>query len=130
MNERRHGEEIAWIVGQVDDGVISHSNGREVLAEHMATGRSAAEIVEARGFHQISDEATLGPIINSVLTANVTAIGDYRAGKSQALGFLVGQVLKATGGQANAAVVQAALRSRLDDTVDDEAEAQFLRPIR
>ena len=54
-----------------------------------------------------------------VLSANPAAVGDYRAGKPQAVGFLVGQVMKATRGQANAGVVQAALRERLDRPAGD-----------
>jgi aspartyl-tRNA(Asn)/glutamyl-tRNA(Gln) amidotransferase subunit B len=106
--------ELAAVVRQVADGAISRANGREVLAQHAASGESAAAIVEARGFRQISDSASLIPIIDSVLAANATAVADYRAGKAQAVGFLVGQVMKATRGQANAAVVQGAVRERLE----------------
>jgi aspartyl-tRNA(Asn)/glutamyl-tRNA(Gln) amidotransferase subunit B len=106
--------ELAWLVRQVADGAISRANGRDVLGEHVTTGRPAAAIVEARGFRQISDTASLTPIIDSVLEANAAAVADYRAGKAQAVGFLVGQVMKATRGQANAAVVQGAVRERLD----------------
>ena len=56
-------------------------------------------------------EAEAGPMVGM---ANPAAVADYRAGKAQAVGFLVGQVMKATGGQANAAMVQAAVRERLD----------------
>ncbi|HKG57722.1 MAG TPA: hypothetical protein VKA85_10785, partial [Candidatus Limnocylindrales bacterium] len=106
--------ELAYLVRQVSDGVISRANGRDVLGEHVSTGRAAAAIVEARGFRLISDTESLTPIIDSVLGANATAVADYRSGKAQAVGFLVGQVMKATRGQANPAAVQAAVRERLD----------------
>jgi len=78
------------------------------------SGERVAAIVESRGFRQISDAGVLGAAIDEVLAANPVAVADYRAGKGAAVGFLVGQVMKATRGQANAAMVQAALRERLD----------------
>ena len=74
----------------------------------------AAAIIAARGFRQISDSGALGAAVDAVLAANPAAVADYRAGKAQAIGFLVGQVMKATRGQANAALVQAAVRERLE----------------
>jgi aspartyl-tRNA(Asn)/glutamyl-tRNA(Gln) amidotransferase subunit B len=70
--------------------------------------------VKARGFEQISDAGALGTAIDGILAANPVAVADYKAGKGAAVGFLVGQVMKATRGQANAAMVQTALRERLD----------------
>jgi aspartyl-tRNA(Asn)/glutamyl-tRNA(Gln) amidotransferase subunit B len=83
--------------------------------EHVATGRPAAGIVAARGFAQISDAAAVGRLVDEALAANPAAVADYRAGKGRAVGFLVGQVMKASSGQANAGLVQAAVRARLDE---------------
>ena len=68
----------------------------------------------ARGSRQISDAGALDALIDAVFAANPAAVADYRAGKPQAVGFLVGQVMKASRGQANAALVQSAVRARLD----------------
>jgi aspartyl-tRNA(Asn)/glutamyl-tRNA(Gln) amidotransferase subunit B len=106
--------ELATLVRLVSDGAISGTNAKQVFAEHFATGAPVASIVEARGFRQISDEGALGEAIEGVLAANPAAVADYRAGTVAVIGFLVGQVMKATRGQANAAMVQAALRERLD----------------
>jgi aspartyl-tRNA(Asn)/glutamyl-tRNA(Gln) amidotransferase subunit B len=106
--------EIASLIKMVADGAISGTNAKEVLAEHFGSGAAVAAIVEARGFRQISDAGALGKAIEAVLTENPGAAADYRAGKAAAVGFLVGQVMKATRGQANAAMVQTALRERLD----------------
>ena len=106
--------ELAALLKLVGEGAISGTNAKEVLAEHFASGAGAASIVEARGFRQISDAAALGAAIEQVLAANPGAVADYRAGRSAAVGFLVGQVMKATRGQANASMVQTALRERLD----------------
>ncbi|MGD0121058.1 MAG: Asp-tRNA(Asn)/Glu-tRNA(Gln) amidotransferase subunit GatB [Candidatus Limnocylindrales bacterium] len=106
--------QLAALVKLVVDGTISGTNAKEVFAEHFATGADVASIVEARGLRQISDAGALGTAIEQVLEANPAAIADYRSGKGAAIGFLVGQVMKATRGQANAAMVQTALRERLD----------------
>ena len=96
-------------------GALSRANAKEVLEAHVATGGGgAAAIIAARGFHQISDAGALSAAVDDVLAANPDAVADYRAGKAQAVGFLVGQVMKATRGQANAALVQSAVRERLD----------------
>jgi aspartyl-tRNA(Asn)/glutamyl-tRNA(Gln) amidotransferase subunit B len=107
--------ELAALVKLVADGAISGTNAKQVFAEHFASGERVASIVQARGFHQISDEGALGAAVEKVLADNPSAVADYRAGKAAAIGFLVGQVMKATRGQANAAMVQTALRGRLDE---------------
>ena len=102
------------IVEAVAAGSISRAQGREVLAAHAASGEDAASIIAARGFRQISDSGAVAAAVDDALAANPVAVADYRAGKAQAVGFLVGQVMKATRGQANAGLVQAAVRERLE----------------
>jgi aspartyl-tRNA(Asn)/glutamyl-tRNA(Gln) amidotransferase subunit B len=106
--------QLAALVRLVADGAISGTNAKEVCAEHVASGVGVASIIEKRGFRQISDAGALGTAVDQVLAANPAAVADYRAGTTAAIGFLVGQVMKATRGQANAAMVQAALREKLD----------------
>ena len=106
--------ELAAIVRAVEDGAISRSNGKEVFKAHVESGDAAAATIEARGLRQISDSGAVGTAVDEVLAANPAAVADYQAGKVQAVGFLVGQVMKATRGQANAALVHAAVRERLD----------------
>jgi aspartyl-tRNA(Asn)/glutamyl-tRNA(Gln) amidotransferase subunit B len=107
--------ELAALIRLVDDGSLSRGNAKEVLEAHVSDGRSVSAIVEERGFRQISDSETVGNAVDEVLAANPAAVADYRAGKVQAIGFLVGQVMKATRGQANAGVVQKAVRERLEE---------------
>ena len=107
--------ELASLVRLVSDGAISRGNAKEVFAALLTTGASVASIIAARGLAQISDVRALGTIVDAVIAANPAAAADVAAGKAQAIGFLVGQVMKETRGQANAAVVQAAIRSRLGD---------------
>jgi aspartyl-tRNA(Asn)/glutamyl-tRNA(Gln) amidotransferase subunit B len=106
--------ELAALVRLVEEGALSRSNAKEVFEAHAIDGRPVAAIVEDRGLRQISDADAVGKAVDDVLAANPAAVADYRAGKVQAVGFLVGQVMKATRGQANAAVVQAAVRERLE----------------
>ncbi|MDQ3127911.1 MAG: Asp-tRNA(Asn)/Glu-tRNA(Gln) amidotransferase subunit GatB [Chloroflexota bacterium] len=105
--------ELADLVRRVGAGELSGTNAKEVFAAHAAGEGAVGTIVERLGFRQISDATALGPIVDTVIAANPKAVDDYRAGKP-VLGFLVGQVMKATRGQANAALVQSAVRERLD----------------
>ena len=107
--------ELAGLIRRVTDGSLSRSNAKEVFAAHVESGRPVEAIVGQRGFAQISDAGSLTSAIDDILASNPQAVADYRAGKAQAIGFLVGQVMKATRGQANAALVQSALRERLDE---------------
>jgi aspartyl-tRNA(Asn)/glutamyl-tRNA(Gln) amidotransferase subunit B len=117
--------QLAAIIAAVADGSISRANGREVLEGHVESGASAAQIIETRGFRQISDTSALATIVDDVLAANPAAVADYRAGKQQALGFLVGQVMKATRGQANAQLAGEAVRARLEAGPDDGADGDI-----
>ena len=106
--------ELAHLVREVADGSISRANAREVLTLHADTGEPAAALIAAKGFRQISDASALEDAVRAALAGNPAAVADYRAGKVQAVGFLVGQVMKATRGQANAAVVGDLVRRMLD----------------
>ena len=110
--------ELAALVRLVSDGAISRGTGKELLQAHLETGEPVEAIVDARGLRQISDADALGRIVDEVIAANPAAADDVRAGKAQAIGFLVGQVMKATRGQANAGVAQAAIRARLEQPED------------
>jgi aspartyl-tRNA(Asn)/glutamyl-tRNA(Gln) amidotransferase subunit B len=105
--------ELADLVQRVAAGELSGTNAKEVFAAHASDGASVATVVERLGLRQISDATALAAVIDEVIAANPKAVDDYRAGKP-VLGFIVGQVMKATRGQANAALVQEAARERLD----------------
>ena len=105
---------LADLIRAVLAGRLSRTNARDVLAIHLRTGQTADQIIAREGFAQISEGDTLTTAVDAAIAANPAAVADYRAGKAQAVGFLVGQVMKATRGQADAAKVQEALRERLD----------------
>ena len=106
--------ELAELTRIVNGGGVSATVAKGVFSEHFATGKKVTAIIETHGYSQISDIGALGSAVDKVLAANPAAVADYRAGTVAVVGFLVGQVMKATRGQANAAMVQAALRERLD----------------
>ena len=114
VNEHVSGAELAALVRLVEDGEISGTNAKEVFARHAQTGQPIATIVAAAGFRQISDQGALRTAVDEVIAENPDAVADIRAGKQQAIGFLTGQVMKKTRGQANAAVVRDLLQSTLE----------------
>lgn len=107
-------EALAELVGLVETGIINSTAGKEILAEVFRTAESPEAIVERRGLRQISDEAGLVAIVRQVLQENGQAVQDLRAGKRAAMGFLVGQVMRATQGKANASVVTRLLQRELE----------------
>ena len=106
--------ELAAVIQAVEEGSISRANGKEVFEAHAGGAGPASAIIEARGFRQIRDTGVVDAAVEAVIAANPAAVADYRAGKTQVVGFLVGQVMKATRGQADAALVGDAVRTRLD----------------
>lgn len=106
-------EQITRLVTLIDAGTISGKQAKEVFDKMFETGQGPGKIVEASGLGQISNEAELIEIINIVLEANKRSVDDYKAGKQQAFGFLIGQVMAKTKGQANPKLVNEILRARL-----------------
>ena len=94
-------------------GEISGPTAKSVLEEMFRTGRTAAEIVAAKGLTQVSDESVLEKILDEVLAKNPVQVAQYKSGKQQVLGFLVGQVMKESGGKANPGKVNELLKRRL-----------------
>lgn len=85
----------------IQDGTISSKQAKKVFECLMTEGKDPEVIIEEKGMKQISDPQALQMIINEVLDANEQSIQDFAAGKDRAVGFLVGQIMKKTGGQAN-----------------------------
>ncbi|MFJ7936535.1 Asp-tRNA(Asn)/Glu-tRNA(Gln) amidotransferase subunit GatB [Sporosarcina sp. NPDC096371] len=98
-------EGLASMVKLIADGTISSKIAKKVFKELVENGGNAADIVKAKGLVQISDEGTLRTIVTETLDANEQSIEDYKNGKDRAVGFLVGQIMKATKGQANPPLV-------------------------
>jgi aspartyl-tRNA(Asn)/glutamyl-tRNA(Gln) amidotransferase subunit B len=107
-------EALAGLIRLVDSGTISGPTAKDVFEKMYASGRPAAEIVESEGLARIDDEGAVEAAVSKVLEANVDAVKQYRGGKKQTYGFLVGQVIKSMGGKANPALVNSIMRRELD----------------
>jgi aspartyl-tRNA(Asn)/glutamyl-tRNA(Gln) amidotransferase subunit B len=104
---------LAGLIRLVDSGTISGPIARQVFAAMCETGLDAASLVAAGGLARIDDEAVIEAAARAVLAAHPAAAAQYRSGKTQAFGFLVGQVMKAMSGKGNPALVQAVLKRLL-----------------
>ena len=111
-------ERLAELIRLVDAGTISGSAAKTVFEQMDASGRTAAEIVEAEGLTQIDDVEALEAIVSDVIAANPDPVASYRAGKKRTLGFLVGQVMQVTRGKANPERVNELLRRVLESDPD------------
>jgi aspartyl-tRNA(Asn)/glutamyl-tRNA(Gln) amidotransferase subunit B len=104
---------LAALLRLLDAGTINGTVAKELLDELYIAGGDPQAVVSARGLGQVSDLGELGALVDEVIAANPKAVADFRGGKEQALGMLVGQVMKATRGRADAKMVNALLRERI-----------------
>lgn len=109
-------ERLVDLLQMVDKGTISLKVARELFPELYTSGKSPEQIVQEKGLTQVSDEGALGTIIDEVLAKSPAQVAQFKEGKQQVLGFLVGQVMKASGGKANPGKVNALLRTKLVDS--------------
>jgi aspartyl-tRNA(Asn)/glutamyl-tRNA(Gln) amidotransferase subunit B len=107
-------ERLTGLLALVEKNVISGSIAKTVFDTMVASGRTAEEIVAAEDLAQIDDEGQIARLVAEVLAKNASAVAQYRGGKSNAFGFLVGQVMKAAGGKANPKRVNELLKRVLD----------------
>ena len=106
-------EALAELVKISSDGEINQSGAKEVLIEMFASGKDAAEIVEARGLKQVSDESLISNLVKETLAENPKEVQSYKAGKVGVANFLFGQVMKKAAGKANPQIVRAELDKQL-----------------
>ncbi len=107
------GEELGELVGLIDDATISGKIAKDLFPELLEKGGSPKALVEARGLKQVTDVASLEAACDKVLQGNPDSVAKFKAGKTNIVGFLVGQVMKATGGKANPKVVSELLTKKL-----------------
>ena len=111
---KHYGEESEVVVRvSRDDGTISGRIGKDVFSEMITSGQSPREIVTEKGWQQVTDNAGLTPLIDRVIADHGDKVAQYRDGKTALLGFFVGQVMKASRGQANPQRLNEMLRDRL-----------------
>lgn len=106
-------ERLVELLTLVRDDVISLNVAREIFPELYAGDQSAAQLVEAKGLQQLSDEGELLALVNAVIEQHPAQVAQYQAGKDTVLGFLVGQAMKRSGGKANPKKVHTLLKKSL-----------------
>ncbi|HEY0521822.1 MAG TPA: Asp-tRNA(Asn)/Glu-tRNA(Gln) amidotransferase subunit GatB [Stellaceae bacterium] len=109
VSARRLGE----LIDLISDGTVSGRLAKDVFAAMVETGDAPGEIVEKRGMRQVTDTGAIETAIAQVMEANADKVAEYRGGKEKLFGFFVGQVMKATQGKANPALVNDILRAKL-----------------
>ncbi len=106
-------QSLAGLIKSVKDGIVSGTGAKEVFEEMYRTGRSASEIIKLKGLVQISNEDELSKVIDEIIKANPENLERYKAGKTQLMGFFVGEAMKATKGKANPQVINKLLKEKL-----------------
>ena len=107
-------KDLADLLVLVKDGRINNNTGKKVLKDMFETGKAPEFIVKEQGLIQISDEGELTSIIEKILDENEQSIIDFKNGKDRAIGFLVGQIMKASKGKANPQVVNKMLLEKIE----------------
>jgi len=106
--------QLVTLASMVDDNRLSSTAAKELLEEIVTDKKDPLKLAEDKNLIQISDDGALVMIVEQVLNDNVKAADDVRSGELKAIGYLVGQVMKASAGRANPAVVQAIIKKQLE----------------
>ena len=106
-------EALGGLVALISDQTISGRIAKDVFAEMLESGKSAATIVEEKGLKQVTDTGAIEKAIDDILAANADKVAEYKSGKDKLFGFFVGQVMKATGGKVNPAMLNDLLKKKL-----------------
>ena len=107
-------EKLADLLALITTAKINPNTGKTVLAEMFTTGQPAAEIVEARGLVQVSDQDFIAKLVQDMLAENIGEVTSYKAGKTNVVNFLFGQAMRKAGGKANPQVLRAELERQLN----------------
>ena len=107
--------DLADLINLVKEDKINNNTGKKVLREMFETGKAPGEIVKEKGLIQISDQGELEKIVIETLDSNPQSIEDFKNGKDRAIGFLVGQIMKATKGKANPQLVNKLLMEKIKE---------------
>ena len=107
-------QELCHLIDLVQKGNISGTSAKTVFEEMFNTGKPADDIIKQQGLAQITDTHEIEAAIEQVIGGNPQPVADYKAGKTQAIKFLVGQVMKATKGRINANQAQELLIKKIE----------------
>ncbi|MGR3317445.1 MAG: Asp-tRNA(Asn)/Glu-tRNA(Gln) amidotransferase subunit GatB [Candidatus Anammoxibacter sp.] len=122
LNERKIGiedfpvkpEMLIELIKLVDNGSINNVTAKTIFSEMVLTGENPNVIVEKKGLGQISDETELESIVSNIIKENDKVVADYKGGKKNALGFLVGKIMQKTKGKANPKVINKMLEDKIN----------------
>ena len=107
-------EHLAKLIELADAGTINSSVAKEVFEHIFHEDVDPEKYVEEKGLKTVNDEGALRETIERIVAANPQSVADYKGGKEKAMGFLVGQIMKASKGQANPTVINKLLTEKLD----------------
>ena len=108
-------DNLAELIGLIEKGTISNNIGKQILIDMLQTGEKASAIVEKKGLSQITDVDAIRKMVEEVVANNPNQVEQYKSGKTNILGFFVGQIMKATKGRANPKTVNEILLELLND---------------
>ncbi len=106
-------KQLCQLLDLTTEGIISVASAKLVFEEMFSTGKSASEIIDERGLSQIKDTSEIEEAVSQAIVTNPKPVADFKAGKEQALKFLVGQIMKVTKGRANPQLVNEILKKKL-----------------
>ncbi len=106
-------KQLTDLIKLINEGRISGKMAKEVFEEMFVGGKDPQALIEEKGLAQISDESAIAGFVDKAIEANPMVVAEYKAGKKQAIGFLVGQIMKASRGQANPKLVNEILQKKL-----------------
>lgn len=106
---------LSELLGLMDDGTISGRIAKDVFEDMFETGKPAKDIVKDKGLEQITDSGEIESAVDAAIAGNPEQVADFKGGNEKAIGWFVGQVMKATGGKANPKMVNELLRKKLAD---------------
>ena len=106
-------EQLGALIDLIADGTISSRLAKDVFAEMATSGADPAAIVATKGLRQVTDSAAIEAAIDTVLAAQADKVAEYRAGRDKLYGYFVGQIMRATQGKANPALVNQFLKKKL-----------------
>ena len=105
---------LAKLINMIDEGVINRTVGKEVFAKIYKEDVEPEQYVKDNGLKVVNDEGALRSTIEKIVADNPQSVEDYKGGKKKAMGFLVGQTMKAMKGQADPAMINKILKEILD----------------
>lgn len=113
QNSKVSAQALAGLIRLIENNTVSGKIAKDILPEMLASGKSAEAVVKEKGLVQVTDVKLIEDIVGKIIQANPKVVEDFRSGKKQATGFLVGQVMKETQGKANPKLVNEILEKKL-----------------